>query len=590
MLRVAHARHRERQVLRPARVGGARALLRRVVRLLREGRQHRRVQALGREQVGLVLVDEVGVQLGLREAPVVGQLAKEADVGGESCHSQLVQSSVERPQRARAVLAPHHQLGDHRVVEDADVVALLHARLHAHPPAHARGEARVLQPPRRRQEAALGLLRVDARLEGVPPDGQLALGERQALAHGHAQLPLHEVGAGDHLGDGVLHLQARVHLHEEELVRARVHDELHRARADVADGARGGDGGLADGLAEVRRDGGRRRLLDHLLVAPLHAAVALEEVHAPAVRVGEHLHLDVPRPLDVPLQDHLLVTERRLGFSARRRELRRELRGLVHDAHALAAAAKHRLDEHRVAHRGGLGGEARVGLVVAPVAGDDGHAGGVHEQLGGALAAHRLDRGRRRAHEDQPRARHLRREGRALGQEAVARVHRLRPRRLRRHHHRLPAQVALRRRRAADVEGLRGAAHVQGAAVGVGEDRHRGDAQRLRGGGDAARDLPAVGDQQRAQRPQPLRRARARAVSGGIAASERRAAMSPLGGSAGRGRRCRRSGERRRRRRRRARRRHRQHHLRRRPHGGGAGGGRARACRRGRCGAGRARA
>ena len=39
----------------------------------------------------------------------------------------------------------------------------------------------------------------------------------------------------------------------------------------------------------------RGRLLDHLLVAALQRAVALEQVHGIAVPVGEHLDLDVAR-------------------------------------------------------------------------------------------------------------------------------------------------------------------------------------------------------------------------------------------------------------------------------------------------------
>ena len=50
------------------------------------------------------------------------------------------------------------------------------------------------------------------------PDVLLA--ERQRLPRGDAELPLDQVEPGDELGDGVLDLQARVHLHEEELVGA----------------------------------------------------------------------------------------------------------------------------------------------------------------------------------------------------------------------------------------------------------------------------------------------------------------------------------------------------------------------------------
>ena len=56
----------------------------------------------------------------------------------------------------------------------------------------------------------------------------------------------------------------------------------------------------------------RRRLLDELLVAALDRAVALAEVDDVAVRVGEHLHLDVARVLEVALDVDGRVGEVRL--------------------------------------------------------------------------------------------------------------------------------------------------------------------------------------------------------------------------------------------------------------------------------------
>ena len=49
-------------------------------------------------------------------------------------------------------------------------------------------------------------------------------------------LPLDEVGAGDHLRDGVLYLQPSVHFHEVK-VEVLVHDELDGAGADVVHGS-----------------------------------------------------------------------------------------------------------------------------------------------------------------------------------------------------------------------------------------------------------------------------------------------------------------------------------------------------------------
>ena len=56
----------------------------------------------------------------------------------------------------------------------------------------------------------------------------------------------------------------------------------------------------------------------------LHRAVALEQVHAVAVRVGEHLDLDVARRDQVFLEQHAVVAEARFRFALRRRERRRE--------------------------------------------------------------------------------------------------------------------------------------------------------------------------------------------------------------------------------------------------------------------------
>ena len=45
--------------------------------------------------------------------------------------------------------------------------------------------------------------------------------QRQRLAGGDAQLPFHQVEAGDRLGDRMLDLQAGVHLHEPDAVGAQ---------------------------------------------------------------------------------------------------------------------------------------------------------------------------------------------------------------------------------------------------------------------------------------------------------------------------------------------------------------------------------
>ena len=104
----------------------------------------------------------------------------------------------------------------------------------------------------------------------------------------------------------------------------------------------------------------RRRLLEHLLVAALHAAVALEQVHGVAVCVGEHLQLDVAGLLQVPLDEDAVVAEAGDGFALAGVHAVAEAVGGSDDAHALAAAAQHCLDHHRVPGGGRAWGHACV--------------------------------------------------------------------------------------------------------------------------------------------------------------------------------------------------------------------------------------
>ena len=230
------------------------------------------------------------------------------------------------------------------------------------------------------------------------------LRQRQRLAGGDAQLPLDQVQPGDGLGDRMLDLQPGVHLHEVEAqvaVAELLGDELDRAGADIADRLRRRHRGRAHLGAALGAHARRRRFLEHLLVPSLHRAVALEQVDAVALRVGEDLDLDVPRPRHVALDQHMVVAEAGLGLALARRQRGGEVVGLVDPPHALAAAAGAGLDQHRVADARGLPGQQRRVVVAAVVAGHQRHAGLFHQCLRGRLAAHRADRAGRRADEDQ---------------------------------------------------------------------------------------------------------------------------------------------------------------------------------------------
>ena len=176
------------------------------------------------------------------------------------------------------------------------------------------GEVEAVEPAGLRQVVGRGVLGVEARLDrvayGLDP---VRLG-RQLLAERDQQLQPDEVESGDHLGHRVLDLKARVHLEEEELA-VRCQQELDRAGADVVDRLGRGDRRLAHPAAQLAIDGGRGRLLDHLLVAALDRALALTEADRVAVKVGEDLDLDVPGTLEQALEEHRPVAERGLGLA-----------------------------------------------------------------------------------------------------------------------------------------------------------------------------------------------------------------------------------------------------------------------------------
>ncbi len=137
--------------------------------------------------------------------------------------------------------------------------------------------------------------------------------ERQRLAGGDANLRLDQVDAGDHLGHRMLDLNAGVHFDEVEIARL-IDDEFDGAGVGVAGRLDQPHGRFAHRRAGRRGKCRRRAFLDQLLMPPLHRAIALPKVHDVAVMVGDDLHFDVPRVLDVFFQIDAGVAEGRLGL------------------------------------------------------------------------------------------------------------------------------------------------------------------------------------------------------------------------------------------------------------------------------------
>ena len=225
----------------------------------------------------------------------------------------------------------------------------------------------------------------------------------------------------------------------------------------------------------------------------------LEQVHRVAVCVGEYLHLDMARSLDATLYEHPVVPEAGTGLAPRACERILEPGLGVGASHSLAAAARDRLHQHRKADPAGMRKQGRVVLLVAVVAGDNGHAGTFHYVLGGILQAHRADRFHRRADEDDAGGGACLDEHGILRQESVSRMHRVRARCGCRRDHPLDVQVALRRGCGAEPPCLAGRGHVQRVPVRVGVDRDGADAEPVRGAHHPAGDLAAVGDEELAE-------------------------------------------------------------------------------------------
>jgi hypothetical protein len=329
-----------------------------------------------------------------------------------------------------------------------------------------------------------------------------------------SQLPLDEIEPGDHLGDRMLDLQSGVHFHEEKLA-VRGSDEFHRPRADVAHRFRGGDGGRADFPAALFAHSWGGGFLEHFLVAALHRAIPLEQVQHVAVRVAEHLHFDMPRPLEILLQQHTIVAEARLRLALCSFERRLEFRCATHDAHALAAAAGRCLDQNRKPDLARLAREVRRILAFAVIPGHHRNLRLRHQRLRARLVAHRRDRLRRRADEYDPRFRAGGGERLVLGEESVPGVNRLGAAALGHFDNRIAPQIAFARRGWADAKRFVREGDVARVRVRFRVDRGDRDSHAARGLRHPAGDLAAIRDQDLAEHARSSPRSRRACASRG---------------------------------------------------------------------------
>ncbi len=211
--------------------------------------------------------------------------------------------------------------------------------------------------------------------------------------------------------------------------------------------------------------------------------------------VAEHLDFDVAGVDDELLDEDAVVPERGLRLRARPGEAFRDFVAGTGNPHALAAAAGGGLDHHGVADL--VGDLDRVQFVLddPEMAGNGRDLGGGRRLLAFDLVAHGGDRLGIGADEDDPRLGQRHRKRLALGQEAVAGMHRLGPARPAGRDDLVDDEIALGGLRRPDVDGAVGHFHMEGILVGVGIDRDGLNPHAARGLDDATGDFAAIGDQ-----------------------------------------------------------------------------------------------
>src|SRR5579884_1256756 len=170
-------------------------------------------------------INPARLKIGIAKNP-----AKQRNIGLDPAYKIFVQRPPQTHDHLLAVRAIPDQLRQQRIVIDRHRPAFVHAAVPANPRPRGRKQQRDL--PRRRKVIVVGILCVNAALHRVPANLNFRLRERQFLPRRDADLQVHQVEAGDHLRDRMLHLQTSVHL-EEVKILILVHQEFDRAGVRV---------------------------------------------------------------------------------------------------------------------------------------------------------------------------------------------------------------------------------------------------------------------------------------------------------------------------------------------------------------------
>ena len=217
-------------------------------------------------------------------------------------------------------------------------------------------------------------------------------------------------------------------------------------------------------------------------------------MHQIAVLITQHLDLDMARAGQPALEKDRAVAKGGSGLAPCAGNRLVKTRWRLDDPHAAPAAARRRLDQHRIADA--LRRRCRIGAFGEFVGVEGGHAHGLHQALGGQLVADAANRGRRGADPDQTGIDDCLRKAGVLGQKAIAGMHRIGAAAPTGVNHLADIEIGLRRGAAIECDRGIGFAHEGACGIAIGIDRDRADAHAMCGAHHAPGNLAAVGDQQ----------------------------------------------------------------------------------------------
>ena len=251
--------------------------------------------------------------------------------------------------------------------------------------------------------------------------GQANLGMGQRGTGRNENLSAHHVDSGHHLGDGMLHLDTRVHF-DKIVVSVFVDQEFHRTGVDIVDRLCNLHGVFIELVANLLRHAPGRGKFHDLLVAALQRAVALAEVADAAVLVGEDLHLYVLGLHKVFFYEYAVVAEGLAGLVGDELECGGDVLVLFAQPHPAPAASGGGLEDDGIAEFARQRERLLRALQRLARAGDDRHAALDGYFLGLELVPHLRQHAARRADELYARLLAGPRKGRVLAQKAVAGV------------------------------------------------------------------------------------------------------------------------------------------------------------------------